>query len=73
MSHDLLALLREARTELARMDAALRRLTTGHAERLIANIDKAVEALSDERPDDMKCKTTDCWLCHGTPKNAGPR
>jgi hypothetical protein len=20
-----------------------------------------------------KCKTTDCWLCHGTPLDAGPR
>lgn len=19
------------------------------------------------------CKSTDCWLCHGTPANAGPR
>jgi hypothetical protein len=20
-----------------------------------------------------KCKSTDCWLCHGVPANAGPR
>jgi hypothetical protein len=20
-----------------------------------------------------KCKTLDCWICHGTPANAGPR
>lgn len=21
----------------------------------------------------MKCRNLDCWLCHGTPANAGPR
>ena len=31
-----------------------------------------VEARVDSRKT-PKCKTTDCWICHGIPENAGPR
>jgi hypothetical protein len=29
--------------------------------------------LDSERERIPKCKSTDCWICHGIPANAGPR
>lgn len=26
-----------------------------------------------DSPGTPKCKSLDCWICHGVPKNAGPR
>ena len=35
--------------------------------------DEKVRTLHANAADYMKCASRDCWLCHGTPANAGPR
>lgn len=73
-------LLQEARTQLARTDAALRRLLADGVTQL-EHIDAAlagepdvkVRTVHESASDHMKCATRDCWLCHGVPENAGPR
>jgi hypothetical protein len=35
--------------------------------------DEKVRTLHAHASDYMKCASRDCWLCHGTPENAGPR
>lgn len=35
--------------------------------------DEKVRTLHPSNNDHMKCASRDCWLCHGTPPNAGPR
>jgi hypothetical protein len=45
-------------------------------EQRIAELEAEVAALKARFAaftDPMKCKTLDCYLCHGTPANAGPR
>jgi hypothetical protein len=38
--------------------------------RVIAKQQEKVESIHEGTP---KCKSADCWLCHGVPENAGPR
>ena len=33
----------------------------------------SLKAKLEARRSPEKCKSTDCWLCHGVPENAGPR
>lgn len=65
------AILREARTQLGRTEFALRRIVDAELPRTIIHLD-ATLAGPDER-NIPKCKSLDCWLCHGLPANAGPR
>ena len=39
----------------------------------LAEPDEKVRTLHAGASDYMKCASRDCWLCHGTPENAGPR
>lgn len=41
---------------------------------LLAKVERLQAARIDSRdPREPKCRNLDCWLCHGTPANAGPR
>ena len=56
--------LKEREADLVRQNVAL----MGQNGRLQLQLEARID--SHGTP---KCKTTDCWLCHGVPENAGPR
>jgi hypothetical protein len=72
--HDRLALREES---LLRQNLAMMRVIAKHQDQLDAlqeTIRKLQAARIDSRdPREPKCRNLDCWLCHGTPANAGPR
>jgi len=41
--------------------------------RTLVALDTALMAQATTPQGVPKCKSLDCWLCHGTPANAGPR
>ena len=41
--------------------------------RTLVALDTALMAKAATPQRTPKCKSLDCWLCHGTPANAGPR
>ena len=64
--------IRERDDRIASLEAEVERLKAQNLAmlRVIAQQQEKVESIHAGTP---KCKTTDCWLCHGTPENAGPR
>jgi hypothetical protein len=73
------ARLKEREADLVRQNVALMgqngRLQ-GEVEKLkspTSEPDEKARTLHTNAADYMKCASRDCWLCHGTPENAGPR
>lgn len=57
---------------IASLEAEVERLKAQNLAmlRVIAQQQEKVESIHAGTP---KCKSADCWLCHGVPESAGPR
>jgi hypothetical protein len=75
--HELESVLLRARNLIRELPVmGIPEVDIGECTRTLVALDKALMAQPVE-PETAKaipkCKSADCWLCHGVPENAGPR